>query len=202
MNIISKIEPSSGGFIILERLTQGVDEMILQLPASFSTDLSNYKSDLRKKQVLFVRDYLNRLNLNADFYYDNTGKPHLKNKHISISHSKDVIGIYIHPDKKIGIDVEHYGEKIFRVASRFMNEYEKNKYAAQDLEVLTLIWSAKECVFKKYGAETTFFASHQTVLEIDTLQKMIVVEVKNQGVGVHERLFYQKLDSFVLVYST
>ena len=202
MNIISKIEPSSGGFIILERLIQGVDEMIVQLPESFSTDLACYKSDLRKKQILFVRDYLNRLNLFADFYYDNNGKPHLKNKHISISHSKDVIGVYIHEDKKIGIDVEHYGEKIIRVASRFMNEYEKNKYASNDLEILTLIWSAKECVFKKYGAETTFFASHQTVLEIDTIGKMIVVEVKNQGVGVHERLFYQKLDSFVLVYST
>ena len=83
-----------------------------------------------------------------------------------------------------------------------MNEYEKDKYASNDLETLTLIWSAKECIFKKYGAETTFFASHQTILEIDPVEKTILVGIKKGGIEVHERLIYQKFNEFVLVYST
>ena len=62
-------------------------------------DSSNFKTEKRKKRLLEV-DYINELETNQQISYNSNGAPEISNgKHISISHSKNLVAIII-SDKK------------------------------------------------------------------------------------------------------
>ncbi len=73
-------------------------------------------------------------------------------QHISISHSHDYAAIMYSPNCNLGIDLEKIDDRINRVKNKFMNEVElefagNNQFTKEQ----TLIWSAKETLYKLYG---------------------------------------------------
>lgn len=95
-----------------------------------------------------------------DFPYEliqiaDTRKPFLPGEeyHFSISHCGDFAAAIVSKDKRVGIDIEIPAEKIARIADKFINNNEKELFGfpTQDHRLLTVIWSAKESVFKWYG---------------------------------------------------
>lgn len=94
---------------------------------------------------------------NAAICYDEHGKPYLNDGsyHISISHTKGYIGIALHPTKAVGVDIELLGNKIGRVADRFLSTAELS--SARNTTSLHLYWSAKEAVYKLIGADCVDF---------------------------------------------
>lgn len=110
--------------------------------------LDQYNVERRKKDFLIARFLLQRLIPEAEISYHPNGKPYLsKGDHfISISHSKDLVAIYIHRDKTVGIDIEYISPRVEKLKERFLSQEEIQE--ANTLEKLTLMWSAKECLFK------------------------------------------------------
>jgi len=100
-----------------------------------------------------------------DFPYEliqiaDTRKPYLPDEqyHFSISHCGDYAAAIVSRESRVGIDVEEPVEKIVRIAGKFTSVEERKRisnieYPISNIEVeeLTLIWSAKEVVFKWYG---------------------------------------------------
>jgi phosphopantetheinyl transferase len=92
-----------------------------------------------------------------------TRKPYLANEayHFSISHCGDFAAAIVSKDERVGIDIEVPSEKIKRIASKFVNEKElaiidnieiKNGFQSNHLKnQLTIIWCAKETMFKWYA---------------------------------------------------
>jgi phosphopantetheinyl transferase len=70
-----------------------------------------------------VRKLLQEAGYNdLDLYYDELGKPHLKDdKYISISHSHHFSAIIV-SNKSVGIDIELQREKIIRIADKFVDQ--------------------------------------------------------------------------------
>jgi phosphopantetheinyl transferase len=108
-----------------------------------------------------------------------TRKPFLPNEqyHFSISHCGDYAAAIVSKDSRVGIDIEIPVEKIFKIQDKFLSEEEKNQLAIDNrqwanntdvenglqianCQLLTLLWSAKESVFKWYGDGGVDFQKH------------------------------------------
>jgi phosphopantetheinyl transferase len=69
---------------------------------------------------------------------------------ISISHSNNLVGILLHHQKKVGLDIDDITRNFSRVASRFLSTKEK-QYIPVDNLYQCVAWCAKEAVFKLAG---------------------------------------------------
>jgi 4'-phosphopantetheinyl transferase EntD len=127
--------------------------------------LSKISDINRKKQYLGCRYLLQRsIEKLGDIYLgtekNKKNKPFLKdsNYSISFSHSKKIVACSFSNFKSIGIDIEHFDEKIFSVKDKFLNISEKEKIK-NDMKSLILIFSAKESIYKTlcYWQDLNFF---------------------------------------------
>jgi 4'-phosphopantetheinyl transferase len=103
------------------------------------------------------------------FSKDIHGKPHLddSNYHVSISHSIDLVAV-VASEHLVGIDIQYYVPKIYRIKHKFVNENElisvpENK----SLEALHVIWGAKESLYKAYGKKSLDFKKNILIKGLD-----------------------------------
>ena len=111
--------------------------------------------------------------LYPDFPYSliqiaDTRKPFLPDEqyHFSISHCGDYAAAIVSKTHRVGIDVEEPKDRILKVANKFLSEREwslvnslNTKPETPNSELLTLLWSVKESVFKWYGDGVVDFAN-------------------------------------------
>jgi 4'-phosphopantetheinyl transferase len=92
-------------------------------------------------------------------YKDEIGRIWLKNSKvfISISHTDSYCGIIVSKNGFCGIDTELISERILKLSSKFLSK-EENAIAAHNQELCTLIWSAKEAMYKVCGKKGIIFA--------------------------------------------
>lgn len=124
--------------------------------------LKGMKSESHQKGFLAVRMLLQKAGYtDLDLYYDEHGKPHLKDgKQISISHSH-AFSVIIIGDTKIGIDLEILKEKIVTIAPRFMDiNHLKNLESKDQIKKATVIWGIKESIFKIKNEKGISFPDH------------------------------------------
>ena len=141
MPITHKIEKEEVS-ILVWKITETL-EGLLDLYGNINT--SNYTSEKRKKEHLISRLMVNKICKNGAIIYNEFGAPELDNaKHLSISHSNELVTIII-SNKKTGLDIEKISEKALRTASKFVAE--KNLILLNK-EKATLIWCIKEAVYK------------------------------------------------------
>ena len=141
MGIIKKYTENNCQIAIWD-LNESLTEL-LKLGARF--DSSNFKTEKRKKDFLVSRLLLNELEPNQQISYNSNGAPEISNgKHISISHSKNLVAIII-SDKKVGLDIEQISEKGLRLAAKFISAKNQSNLTK---EKATLIWCFKEAIFK------------------------------------------------------
>jgi phosphopantetheinyl transferase len=130
----------------LDFLKEGVD-----LRRESSERLNGMKSTLHQKGFLSVRHLLGLEGYqDHDLYYNSFGKPLLKDgRHISITHSFEFAAIII-SQIEAGIDIEKNREKIVNIQHRFVNT-DYDSLSDEDLvRQLTVIWGAKESMYKTY----------------------------------------------------
>jgi len=147
---IWKIEES------FEELREG-----LSLTENSISRLSGMKSQLHQKGFLSVRRLLKHAGYeDAHLSYNEYGRPFLSDdKHISITHSFEFAAVLI-SDQEAGIDIEKNREKIVNIQHRFVNT-EVDSLSDEDLvKQLTVIWGAKESMYKTYPYGGLSFHNH------------------------------------------
>ena len=105
-----------------------------------------------------------------DIQHLETGQPFIKNipqLNISISHSSQWISVYISEDYAVGIDVEVRNEKLKIIVNQFINNREKLLFDTNNLEILHLIWGAKEAIYKYFAGEFTALENQVSIEKID-----------------------------------
>jgi phosphopantetheinyl transferase len=113
-----------------------------------------------------------------DFPYEliqiaDTRKPFLPDEryHFSISHCGDFAAAIVSSDKRVGVDIELVTPKIETIKNKFLSEKElttndllrsapNDELSSEDYRLKTLLWSAKESVFKWYGNGGVDFRQH------------------------------------------
>jgi phosphopantetheinyl transferase len=95
-----------------------------------------------------------------------TRKPFLESEryHFSISHCGQFAAAIVSTTNRVGVDIESIKPRIGALAHKFMNEGEArllHEWSERtEYESLTLIWSAKESIFKWYGRGEMDFRRH------------------------------------------
>lgn len=106
-----------------------------------------------------------------DFPYElvqiaDTRKPYLQDEryHFSISHCGDYAAAIVSSRHRVGVDVEEPVGRILKIKDKFLADTEKEVFNVRstmsDFQLPTLLWSAKEAVFKWYGVGAVDFRQH------------------------------------------
>lgn len=139
------------------------------------------------------------------FYKDQYNKPHLtvNNKivNISITHSADYAAIMVSQSMHTGIDLEKIDLRIDRVAKKFLNQIETG-YATTP-EHKTLIWSAKESLYKLYGKKEVDFKEQLIVYPFNIKKNgSFIGEIEKDEMNITCNVFYLLFNNMVLTYCT
>ena len=139
--------------------------------------------------------------------HEPSGKPYLKNStwHVSISHTKGYAAVALHPDCEVGIDIEHYTDRVCRVQTKFLSSEELAGVDGENVGQLLVYWCAKEAVYKALNIEGTELRSHIRVLpfsysQTETEGTCTAVELKT-GTRKEFPLRYILAKEFVLTYT-
>ena len=119
-------------------------------------------SEKRKHEWLSVRVLLKALcGEEKEIAYYSSGRPYLKDgsRYISISHTRGYVAVALHSSCEVGMDIEQYGTRVRKVASRFIrSDEEPAMMEGDEVYALLLHWSAKEALFKLMGVEEVDFS--------------------------------------------
>jgi 4'-phosphopantetheinyl transferase EntD len=149
---------------------------------------------------------------NEEILIADTRKPYLPNEqyHFSISHCGNYAAALVSPDHRTGIDIEKPVEKIARVMHKFLHENdlmflsESVLYHHSPLQLLTVIWGAKEALFKWYSLGDIDFKEHMQlngaiVFNYDELRLPFVFKKTGSvPLTIYTRLFDELVLSWVV----
>lgn len=157
-------------------------------------------NELMRKSFLAIRA-MNEAGKYGKIHYGNSGKPFSETGFISISHSGNWLALMHSKNKEVGVDVEQIRERILKIKTRFLSESELI-LAENNLEKLTLFWSAKEAAFKKFGGNTVFFKAHQEIKSVDEKNGIIRMIVCKEKTKTETELFFMKPDAMSVLVHT
>lgn len=91
--------------------------------------------------------------------------------HLSITHSYKYAAVLFSTTHKVAVDLEKVDDRIARVSQKFVNAAEAEMFLANNSPILfqTIIWSAKETLYKHYGQKELDFKQHLTVFITQTV---------------------------------
>ena len=159
------------------------------------------KNELVREQFLAVRRTLQLEDPSYKIRYDESGKPIINSDiNISISHSKCMAAIVFSEHNKAAIDIEHKENKIINIQNKFLNDSEKQENGYQsNVDYLTMIWTAKESIYKALGIKGVSFSDNIIIKNIN----------KNKGHGYYINgkekykfdLIFFSIEEYILCYA-
>ena len=162
------------------------------------------KSEIHRRGFMSIRHLLAQAGYtDFDLYYDNEGKPHLRDEnYISITHSFEFSAIIV-SNKPIGIDIEKQREKILKIAQKFtpLNEYHTLANEEALIRKLTIVWGAKEGIYKLVGIPGLLFLHHIYVEDFSFGDEELTARLNYQGEQTNFKLNYLEFEGFTCVYT-
>ncbi len=154
----------------------------------------------------------------------NTKKPYLpyEQYHFSLSHCGNYAAAIVSKNERVGIDIEIPTERLQRISSKFLNEKEREQFSISGLQspadtedvlnhklqtknhklkILTVLWGAKEAVFKWWGWGSVDFSEHILLspFEFNVEGKIDAQFIRNQE-AIPLQMQYKLFDDVCLVW--
>lgn len=168
--------------------------------------MEGMKSEQHRRAFLSIRHLLAVAGyVDHDLFYDENGKPHLKDgNRISITHSNDFTAIIVaHHSDEVGIDIELQRDKILRIAHKFTQIEEYRTLANNEaiIRKLTIVWGAKEALYKIYNEKGLSFLQHINVVEFDLHDTEGVAEINYKGLYSSYSFDFLEFEGYTCVYA-
>lgn len=167
--------------------------------------MDGMKSEAHRRAFLSIRHLMAEAGYkDHDLYYDDFGKPHLKDgNHISITHSHNFTGIIVSETDEVGIDIEMQRNKILRIAHKFTPIEEYKTLANTDalIRKLTIVWGAKESLYKIYARQGLSFLRHINVMDFTFEDTRTLAEIEFKGTKSHYEVEFLEFEGFTCVYA-
>ena len=205
MPLYKTITPHKHTKILIWKIDESLQELKSRMALKPDTQqrVDNMKSEMHQRGFLSVRMLLAEAGYqDIDLYYDHCGKPHLKDgKHVSITHSFNFSGIIV-SDHNVGIDIEKQRDKIRVIAHKFI-DYEKcfldnDSYYTRKL---TVIWGAKEALYKMFPPRGLSFKDHIKVVPFDLAEHNGLAWIHFEEVVGQYRFSFIEFEGFSCVYA-
>jgi 4'-phosphopantetheinyl transferase len=208
MPLFKTINHNVSTTILIWKITETFSELLneVQLNDKSKLRLNGMKSQLHQCAFLSVRKLLQESGYSDfDLYYDEFGKPHLKDgNHISISHSHEFSTIIV-SNQIVGVDIEMQREKIISIADKFVNLTELNRLQRFDKEdyikKLTVKWGAKEAIFKIRNEKGISFKDHIQVNPFEIGDKETIAFLEIENTKQEFTIYFEEIRNFTLVYT-
>jgi 4'-phosphopantetheinyl transferase len=165
----------------LWHITENAEEL-----ASFLilTSANNFSKDNRNLHWLAARVLLKHMlgGKTFDLLKTDTGKPYFPDDDLemSLSHSGNYAAAIICNKEETGVDIEKIDPRIYRIAHKFLNDFDKSFLTENDLIGHYLIWNAKEVLFKYYSKGAVDFRKHLFVDLSDRKNNNIIATIKKE----------------------
>lgn len=204
MPLFKIINHNSTTQILIWKITESLAELTVSNPLTTASQhrIIGMKSEVHQRAFLAVRKLLNHINLSDfDLTYDSFGKPYLSNhQYISISHSHQFATIIV-SDQKVGIDIEMQKEKIIKIADKFSFESLNKKSKQNYIKKLTVIWGAKEALFKIKNEKGISFKDHIVVNNINLNHNCTDADLIFNGINENFKIYFYEIENYMLVYA-
>jgi 4'-phosphopantetheinyl transferase len=118
--------------------------------------------------------------------------------HLSITHSSNYAAVMFSKFRNVALDLEKVDERVGRVAHKFINGAEE-EMLLQSKNIIhdqTLIWSAKETLYKFYGQKELDFKKHMTIFT----QQPQLRGCLHKTTPIFYEMNDELLDGFILTY--
>jgi len=207
MPLYKTITPNSQTTVKIWKITESYDDLFnpLDLKSNSLERVLGMKSELHQRGFLSVRHLLRAFGYtDQDLYYDDHGKPHLKDgKHISITHSFTFSGVII-SSSEIGIDIEKQRPKITIIAKKFVG-YEFKYISETDedyIKKLTVIWGIKESLYKLFSTPGMLFREHFLVIPFMLEDGETLAWIDYQGKKYRYNTHFLEFEGFTCAFVT
>jgi len=207
MPLYKTITVSKGITAYIWQITESEEELAegIVLTKHCRQRMDNMKSGLHRRGFLSIRHLMAEAGyLDRDLMYDSWGKPHLKDgTFISITHSHQFTGIIVSKHKEVGIDIEMQREKILRIASKFtpLEEYKTIANTDALIRKLTIVWGAKESLYKIYAQKGLSFLHHVEITDFALEDTKTSGEILYHGDSSEYLIRYMEFEGFTCVYA-
>ncbi|MFT6795125.1 MAG: 4'-phosphopantetheinyl transferase [Maribacter sp.] len=177
----------------------------IQLSQHCQIRFNGMKSEMHRRAFLSIRHLLAIYGyVDDDLHYSKVGKPHLKDgTHISITHSHHFTAIIIGKKDEVGIDIEMQRNKILRIAHKFtpVNEYRTLANTEAVVRKSTIVWGAKESLYKIYGQKGLSFLEHINVSDFLFDDKKTSATIQYKGDTDSYHISFMEFEGFTCVYA-
>lgn len=199
--------------LALWQITETKEELLSSLSSGYQeaayakrieqANALHYLASRRAIKELFPHDPVNLLK-------NERNQPSLlinnKPVHISITHAADMAGAIVSEEYFPGIDLEKIDQRIARVKRKFMNPTEFD-FAGGDyqIELQTLIWSAKETLYKVYAKKEIDFKEHLHIIPFQMSSGnmgQFTGYIKKNEFQKKFKIHYQIIANIVLTYTS
>ncbi|MCF6279576.1 MAG: 4'-phosphopantetheinyl transferase superfamily protein [Flavobacteriaceae bacterium] len=207
MSLYKTIEVNKNTTVFIWKIEESLNELSqgITLTESCQERVNGMKSELHQKGFMSIRQLLAIKNYeDKDLIYDEYGKPHLADgKSISITHSFIFTAIIISDDKTVGIDIEKQRDKILKIAHKFTPIKEYKTIANHDALIgkLTIVWGAKESLYKIYGKKKLRFLQHIYIEDFMFDDGKTTGEIRYDGRVDKYNVFFLEFEEFTCVYA-
>jgi len=207
MPLYKTIQVNNHTTALIWKIEESLDELSrgISLTPSCQNRVDGMKSELHQKGFMSIRKLLAIEGYeDKDLIYDKFGKPHLAdNKSISITHSYTFSAIIISDDKTVGIDIEKQRDKILKIAHKFTPIKEYKTIANHDALIakLTIVWGAKESLYKIYGKKKLRFLQHIYIEDFMFDDEKTTGEIRYDGKADKYNVFFLEFEGFTCVYA-
>lgn len=190
--------------ILVWKITESFEQLSIevQLNDKNKIRLSGMKSQMHQRGFLSVRKLLQHAGYtDFDLFYDEFGKPHLQDqKYISITHSHEFSAIIL-SDKTAGIDIELQREKIIKIANKFNDDNCEYSDTEDYIKKLTVIWGAKEAIFKIRNEAGISFKDHIKVRKFEIKGNKTIACLHFDNLVKDFDIHFEEFENFTLVYA-
>ncbi|MFT5102402.1 MAG: 4'-phosphopantetheinyl transferase [Candidatus Latescibacterota bacterium] len=206
MPLYKTITVSASSKVLIWKISESFEALSegIELTENCQSRVDGMKSDLHKRGFMSVRHLLAIEGYtDFDLYYDSNGKPHLKDGTcISISHSFTFSAIVL-STTEVGIDIEMQRPKILRIAHKFTSISEYRTLANDDavMRKLTMVWCAKESLYKSFAMPGTSFLQHIYVEDFRMEDAESTADVSFNGKTTKYKVWFLEFDGFTCAYA-
>jgi phosphopantetheinyl transferase len=207
MPLYKRIDVNDFTTVLIWKIDESFDEISegIQLTESCQKRVDSMRSEIHRRGFYSVRHLLKEIGYSdEDLVYDEFGKPHLKDENfISITHSFTFSGVIFSKRNPVGIDIEMQRDKIVKIAHKFTPIQEYKTIANHNALVskLTIVWGAKESLYKIYGKKQLLFLHHIYVEDFGFDDGRTTGEIRYQGAFSQHEIYFLEFEGFTCVYA-
>ncbi|MGE5395016.1 MAG: 4'-phosphopantetheinyl transferase family protein [Candidatus Saccharibacteria bacterium] len=183
---VFKTIPLTNGWISIWQLQETAEELLCFFsPGELeSQDFSKFTFEKRKTEWLATRALLKQLIGNSfTISYSDSGQPVLNHpvyQHISITHSREFVAVFIHQSKQIGIDIESQNRNYAPILKKYLSEAERC-HIKDNTSIPCLYWCAKEALFKMVEEQGIDFKKQFEIISADPARQELLARYISSG---------------------